>query len=199
MKQEDRLKIQAWLDGELAPQESARIADLIDRDLEARELANDLRAVKKALEIGENKTVLDDTREFYWSQVERQIEAEEPISDSVQPELATGTLGNVLRWLIPVGSLAAISALMLNFGEINNLPDPGDSIEGEGVSNPTTTPPADTSSGFSENTGAAMEEESSVTTPEVGVFSFEGTQNGGNFASPEDPNTLPESIENPER
>ena len=38
MNQEDRLKIQAWLDGELAPQESARIADLIDNDLEAKEL-----------------------------------------------------------------------------------------------------------------------------------------------------------------
>ena len=36
MNQEDRLKIQAWLDGELAPQESARIADLIDNDLEAK-------------------------------------------------------------------------------------------------------------------------------------------------------------------
>lgn len=199
MKQEDPLKIQAWLDGELAPQESARIADLIDRDLEARELANDLRAVKKALEIGENKAVLDDTREFYWSQVERQIEAEEPISDSVQPELATGTLGNVLRWLIPVGSLAAISALMLNFGAINNMPDPGDSIKGGGVSGPITTPPTEPSSGFSENPGTSMEEESPATTPEVGVFSFEGTQNGGNFASPEDPNSLPESIENPER
>ena len=43
-----------------------------------------------------------------------------------------------------------------------------------------------------------MEEESPAT-PEVGVFSFEGTQNGGNLSSPEDPNSLPESIENPER
>ena len=119
MKQEDRLKIQAWLDGELAPQESARIADLIDNDLEAKELADDLRAIQKALEVGEKQTVLEDSREFYWSQVERQIEAEEPITENAQPELVSGSLGNALRWLIPVGSLAAISALMLNFDSIN--------------------------------------------------------------------------------
>ena len=58
MKQEDRLKIQAWLDGELAPQESARIADLIDNDLEAKELADDLRAIQKALEMGEKQAFL---------------------------------------------------------------------------------------------------------------------------------------------
>ena len=123
MKQEDKLKIQAWLDGELAPQESARIADLIDNDLEAKELSEDLRAMQKALEVGEKTAVLEDSREFYWSQVERQIEAEEPITENAQPELVSGSLGNALRWLIPVGSLAAISALMLNFNSINTTPD----------------------------------------------------------------------------
>ena len=113
MKQEDKLKIQAWLDGELAPQESARIADLIDNDLEAKELSEDLRAMQKALEVGEKTAVLEDSREFYWSQVERQIEAEEPITENAQPELVSGSLGNALRWLIPVGSLAAISAFCL--------------------------------------------------------------------------------------
>ena len=93
MKQEDKLKIQAWLDGELAPQESARIADLIDNDLEAKELSEDLRAMQKALEVGEKTAVLEGSREFYWSQVERQIEAEEPITENAQPELVSGSLG----------------------------------------------------------------------------------------------------------
>ena len=196
MKQEDRLKIQAWLDGELAPQESARIADLIDNDLEAKELADDLRAMQKAFEVGEKQGFFEDSREFYWSQVERQIEAEEPITENAQPELASDRLGNALRWLIPVGSLAAISALMLNFDSINatpNWPETG----GSEIKNPQTNP-INSPSGLAEGAGTVMEEESPVT-PEVGVFSFEDTQNGGNFASPEDPNTLPESIENPER
>ena len=197
MKQEDKLKIQAWLDGELAPQESARIADLIDNDLEAKELSEDLRAMQKALEVGEKTAVLEDSREFYWSQVERQIEAEEPITENAQPELMSGSLGNALRWLIPVGSLAAISALMLNFNSINTTPDLLETGEqGIEVSQPSpVTPP----SGLAESSATVLEEGSPATTPEVGVFSFEGTQNGGNLSSPEDPNSLPESIENPER
>ena len=196
MKQEDRLKIQAWLDGELAPQESARIADLIDNDLEAKELADDLRAMQKALEIGEKPIFLEDSREFYWSQVERQIEAEEPITENSQPELVSGSLGNALRWLIPVGSLAAISALMLNFDSIDTTPDLLETGE-PGIEIPPPSP-ANPPSGRVESSGTPLEEESPVS-PEVGVFSFEGTQNGGNLSSPEDPNTLPESIENPER
>ena len=196
MKQEDKLKIQAWLDGELAPQESARIADLIDNDLEAKELSEDLRAMQKALEVGEKTAVLEDSREFYWSQVERQIEAEEPITENAQPELVSGSLGNALRWLIPVGSLAAISALMLNFNSINTTPDLLETGEqGIEVSQPSpVTPP----SGLAESSATVLEE-GAPSTPEVGVFSFEGTQNGGNLSSPEDPNSLPESIENPER
>jgi len=196
MKQEDRLKIQAWLDGELAPQESARIADLIDNDLEAKELADDLRAIQNALEVGEKLTILEDSREFYWSQVERQIEAEEPITENAQPELVSSRLGNALRWLIPVGSLAAISALMLNFDSINTTPDLPET-GGSEIENPQANP-INSPSGLAEGAGTVMEDEFTAT-PEVGVFSFEGTQNGGNFTSPEDPNTLPESIENPER
>ena len=196
MKQEDQLKIQAWLDSELAPQESARIADLIDNDLEAKELADDLRAIQKVLEVGEKKAVLEDSREFYWLQVERQIEAEDPITENAHQELVSVSLGNVLRWLIPVGSLAAISALMLNFDSINTTPDLL-KTGGSEIANPQTKP-INSPSGLAEGGGTVMEEESPAT-PEVGVFSFEGTQNGGNFASPEDPNTLPESIENPER
>ena len=196
MKQEDKLKIQAWLDGELAPQESARIADLIDNDLEAKELSEDLRAMQKALEVGEKPAVLEDSREFYWSQVERQIEAEEPITENAQPELVSGSLGNALRWLIPVGSLAAISALMLNFNSINTTPDLLETGEpGIEISQPS---PVNTTSGLTEGSGTILEE-GTPTPPEVGVFSFEGTQNGGNLSSPEDPNSLPESIENPER
>ena len=56
----------------------------------------------------------------------------------------------------------------------------------------------ETTSGLTENSTSLLEEESTKT-PEVGVFSFEGIQGNGNLISPEDPNTLPESIENPDR
>ena len=39
MKHEDKLRIQAWMDGELAPKEAAQIATLIEQNLEALALS----------------------------------------------------------------------------------------------------------------------------------------------------------------
>ena len=153
--------------------------------------------MQKALEVGEKTAVLEDSREFYWSQVERQSESEEPITENAQPELVSGSLGNALRWLIPVGSLEAISEIMLNYKYINSTQDLLETGE-QGIEIPQPSP-VNPPSGLAESSGTVLEEGSPATTPEVGVFSFEGTQNGGNLSSPEDPNSLPESIENPER
>ena len=94
--------------------------------------------------------------------------------------------GSLMRWLIPVGSLAAISALMINFGNVN-LEDPVQPIDEEVI--PST-------SGLTQP-AAIMEEENAEAG--VGVFSFEGSQGSRNFHDPEDVSALPESIENPER
>ena len=75
ISKEDRLKIQAWVDGELAPQESAQIADLIENSLTAKELANDLRSARKVLKTGEKKVKIQDSPEFYWDQIQQKIEA----------------------------------------------------------------------------------------------------------------------------
>ena len=49
MKQEDRLKIQAWMDGELAPREAAQAKELTQKDPEARALAEELELVADAI------------------------------------------------------------------------------------------------------------------------------------------------------
>ena len=196
MKQEDRLKIQAWLDGELAPQESAKIADLVDSNLEAKAVADELETIQTILKSGENGAKLEDSRDFYWSQIQRQIESEEstatkkPNRTQVLEPHSSGQV-SLLHWLLPAGSLLAISALILNY----------DSVSVDNNSNETLNNPSihnETPSGLAENSTSLLEEES-IMTPEVGVFSFEGIQSDRNLVSPEDPNTLPESIENPER
>jgi hypothetical protein len=92
--------------------------------------------------------------------------------------------------LLPAGSLLAISALILNY----------DSISVDNNSDETLNYPSihKETSGLTENPASLLEVESTMT-PEVGVFSFEGIQGSRNLIGPEDPNTLPESIENPER
>ena len=196
MKQEDRLKIQAWLDGELAPQESAIIANLVDSNLEAKSVADELETIQIILKTGENEAKLEDSRTFYWSQIQRQIESEEltaakePNRTQVLESHPSGQ-GNLLHWLLPAGSLLAISALILNY----------DSVSVDNNSNETLNYPSihnETTSGLTENSASLLEDESTMT-PEVGVFSFEGIQGNRNLISPEDHDTLPESIENPDR
>ena len=188
MKQEDRLKIQAWLDGELAPQESAIIADLVDSNLEAKAVAGELETIQKVLKSGENKVSLEDSRDFYWSQIHRQIEAENPEPLRETAPFAADSGESPLRWILPISSLAAISILIVDFNTIDV-----NQSNSKDITDPTVN-----GSGLTENSGSALEEES-LLTPEVGVFSFEGVwDNRRTLLGPEDPHALPESIENPE-
>jgi len=183
MKQEDRLKIQAWKDGELAPREAAQAKELAQKDPEARALAEELEFVSNSMGMGEKQAVLDEPREFYWSQIELQIEAEEPMSVP-SPDRPVAADGAFLRWLIPVGSLAAITALMVHFNNFqpNNTPEMPEmpSINGE---------QPNTSSGRAEPNGGSLEGENDNP---VRVY------NPQQFGE-ETPRSLPESIENPDQ
>ena len=174
MKQQDRLNIQAWLDGEIAPKKAAEIAEVVETDASAKTLAEELKAVESALKTGEKPIFMDETREFYWGQIKRQINAEEPVPVAKnESNLAPDNSGSLMRWLIPVGSLAAIFAIMLNFDSVNSA-DPVQSLD-EVIA---PSPPG---------------------LNELGVFNFEGSQELRNLNTPDDLNPLPESIENPER
>ena len=54
MKQEDRLNIQAWLDGEVAPQKAAQIGDQVETNTTAKAVAEELKAVESVFKIGES-------------------------------------------------------------------------------------------------------------------------------------------------
>ncbi len=176
------------MDGELAPKEAAQIATLIEQNSEALALSEELRVVENALHLGEKQAILDDSRDFYWSQVERQIEAEEPLVEPyAAPVIASGT---PLRWLVPVGSLGVIVVLMMNFGTMN--PNPSFPAPGGSPVSPAAVP-----SGLTESAGIL--EEAGNDPDGVGVINFQGSQGSRHLTDPEDPNTLPESIENPDR
>ena len=55
MEQEDRLKIQAWVDGELAPREAAQAKELTQKDPEARAQAEELKLVAVSQQTDEKK------------------------------------------------------------------------------------------------------------------------------------------------
>ena len=189
MKHEDKLRIQAWMDGELAPKEAAQIATLIEENPEALALSEELRVVENVLHFGEKPAILDVSRDFYWSQIELQIDAGEPLPEPyVSPVTASS---NLLRWMVPVGSLGAIVILMVNFGAMSPQPQP--SVP-EVISE---TPVSATPTGLTESSSGREEEN---TEPNgMGVINFQGIQGSPYLSDPEDSNTLPESIENPIR
>ena len=197
MNQENRLEIQAWLDSELPPQRAAQISNLVQSNDQAKTLADELRMVQSTLRNGETQTQVADTRDFYWSQIELQIEAEEPIPTVEEPKLTPSPVAGLMRWVVPAGSLAAIFALIITFGSLNNFNKPDQQLSTDGlgsIGDTVITPPAN--SGLTEAM-SAMEDEKLDANLEI--FRFEGIRGSGNLIAPEDPNSLPESIENPER
>ena len=76
MKHDLQLKVQAWLDGELPDQEARRMGEWIARDAEASALAAELGCVRQAMFGNEAAGPLGESREFYWSKIERQIQRE---------------------------------------------------------------------------------------------------------------------------
>jgi anti-sigma factor RsiW len=109
MKNELELKLQAWLDGELSAAEAGEMQRLAATDPEAGRLLAELRSVKNAFAQGEPKIVFPETREFYWSKIQRQIRRE----SAPPPGPALSWSGYLRRWLAPAAGLGAVAAALL--------------------------------------------------------------------------------------
>ena len=79
------IELQAYLDGELTGREAREIAALIENDAQARALFGELQQTKSFLAGNEPEIRLPESREFYWSKIERQIERLEATPSSATP------------------------------------------------------------------------------------------------------------------
>jgi anti-sigma factor RsiW len=104
MKHDLELKVQAWLDGELPDHEARRLGEWIARDAEASALAAELGGVRQSMARQEAVVVLDESREFYWSKIHRQIQREAAVR---RPD----GLPWYARWRKYMGPLAGMAAL----------------------------------------------------------------------------------------
>ena len=100
MNEETLMQVQAYLDNELTPADARKVAEVISTDPEARAIYQELKDTREILTTtGEAPLQLQDTREFYWSQIQRRIAAAEP-----RP--ATAPIGSWwLRLVAPLGLL----------------------------------------------------------------------------------------------
>jgi len=108
MDRETQLKIQAFLDNELVEHEAREISALVARDREAAALHAELKNTRRALAGAEKGITLPESREFYWSKIQRQID-EAGQREAVQPEPSLWQL--ISRLFKPVSAVAVIVLL----------------------------------------------------------------------------------------
>jgi len=109
MKKDLQLKVQAWLDGELPDREARRIAEWIARDAQASALAAELGCVKQAMFRNEAAATPGESREFYWSKIERQIQREA----GLRGVGGTPWYANWRRYLAPAVGVAALACVLI--------------------------------------------------------------------------------------
>lgn len=109
MNDETKIKLQAYLDGELSGRDAHEVSELLSKDTEAQSLLAELKFIKSALHGNELEFKLPETREFYWSKIQRGIERGEKEIPAEVPAFA---------WWKPAyvrfaGGLAAVCALLM--------------------------------------------------------------------------------------
>jgi anti-sigma factor RsiW len=75
---EQLLDLQAYVDGELSEERRRQVEAALPADLDAQELVAGLRQLGTLIRAHEPEAKVPASREFYWNQIRRQIEAEQP-------------------------------------------------------------------------------------------------------------------------
>ena len=105
MKLESQLQLQAYLDGELPERERRIVAGWLEREPEARALLAELKASRDALRGHEPMMSLPESREFYWSKIERELVRLERLPG---PAPRTSLLAWLRRLLVPAAGAALL-------------------------------------------------------------------------------------------
>ena len=106
------MKLQAFLDGELSESEAREVANWVARDKDATALLGELRNTRQALAGFESVMTLPESREFFWSKVQREIDRQEsrqPVAEPSRPSL----LAQWRRFIVSAGAIAAVILVAL--------------------------------------------------------------------------------------
>ena len=124
MRNEDELRLQAWVDGEIHTNEDTSLAEWIKSHPKAREVFDEIRSIKTLLKAGEKPVKVRETREFYWAQIDRRIDAVEIEKPYGVEEPASSWMIWCRQWLVPVGGLVAVLVLIsMNGMQLGVLPE----------------------------------------------------------------------------
>ncbi len=120
MNQDLQLKLQAYLDGELPSGEAQAVRDLLATDAAARELLVELTNTRDVVVAHEATIKLSESREFYWSKIQREISREAKPTPAAKFSFAAW----LHRALVPAGAAAAVAiAILLSLPQANGVGD----------------------------------------------------------------------------
>ena len=109
MNPDKALKIQAYLDGELSDREARGVSEWLATDNEARLLFEELQMTSTALAKNEPEMKLPESREFYWSKIQREIRLQEQTpARAAQP---VSIMGWLHRFLVPAAGVALVAGV----------------------------------------------------------------------------------------
>jgi len=109
MDYDAQLKLQSYLDGELAESEAREIANRLAQDREAVALFAELRNTRQALVGCEVGLTLPESREFFWSKIQREVYRLEKSQPAPRP---SPVFAAWRRFLMPAGAVLAIAAFI---------------------------------------------------------------------------------------
>ena len=105
MTKEQQVRLQAFLDGELPEREMREVAAWIAANPEAAALQLELTNTRQALKDFEKDIKLPESREFFWSKIERELNRVER-AQAARPEVSPFLW--LRRGLISAGGLAVV-------------------------------------------------------------------------------------------
>lgn len=110
MNEQTAWRLQAWLDGELPSDEAAEVLRLVNADREAAALVRELKLTRAWLTGNELRRAVPESREFYWSKIERELRPAVATAADPAPDSAGGW--GWWRWVIPATLAAALAVFL---------------------------------------------------------------------------------------
>jgi len=128
------LELQAYVDGELDVRRRGEVEELLAADPEARAMVAELRELQELVRANEPVVMVPETREFYWSQVQRRIASAERREERTGREVPIKSM-QWARWLLPAFGVAAVAVALVvprssagRLGAASGFADLGDPV-----------------------------------------------------------------------
>lgn len=106
---DSELKLQAYLDGELSAREAAEVKEWLASDPDGKALLAELQNTKAALAGAEVVLTLPESREFFWSKVQCEIERQEK---AAAPVPSMSWIAWVRHHMVSVGGAVLLTCVL---------------------------------------------------------------------------------------